>query len=77
MIYKTLHRQLKIEEHEPHKAPWVDLVDSGLKHPYHIINNMSLEKNPEKNFIRKSCIHEWKCRTLHMMSGCETVAHEP
>ena len=24
MIYKTLHRKLKIEQHEPHRKPWVN-----------------------------------------------------
>jgi len=24
MIYKTLHRKLKIEQHEPHRKPWLN-----------------------------------------------------
>ena len=24
MIYKTLHRKLKIEQHVPHRKPWVN-----------------------------------------------------
>ena len=29
MIYKTLHRKLKIDQHEPHKKNWGELVCSG------------------------------------------------
>jgi hypothetical protein len=27
IIYKTFHRRLKIEQHEPTKTPWVNLGD--------------------------------------------------
>ena len=33
MIYKTLHRNLKIEEHEPHKKVRVELLYKSTEPP--------------------------------------------
>ena len=34
MIYKTLHRVLKIEQYEPHYKPWVPWVNSSVSNFY-------------------------------------------
>ena len=55
MTYKTLHRKLKIEQHEPHKKRWLTAVpgkDSQFLLSFYNIIELSKNKNCGDFFVR-------------------------